>query len=241
MMTTKICIIGNSHIAALKVAVRDSFFQSDTLGFVFWGVRGRKFLEVKFESGRLVSPDPEFALVVSGGTHATINPSDFGALVFHGPINYTSFIVWFRKLRRDSGTFSASFLVAGMKSHLHAKPTNALIRQIRSSYKGRILVSPQPLVSEESAFFGDQIISGGERAETDRILQEYFEQIGAEYLAQPESTIVDNKYTAKKYSINSVALIGDLNIKHPPNEHFHMNGCYGAEVLRTIYRKLNSK
>jgi hypothetical protein len=217
-------------------------FEDAALAIVFWGSRGKEFFDVKFENGRLVSPNREFALLVSEGRYAMIDPEDFDALVFHGPaLNYTSFMASVQKLRSDPRSFSSEFLRDGIKSHLDGKPTNALIRQVRASYKGRIMVSPQPLISEESDFFDGQTISSGERAEIDSILRQYFDQIDAEYLAQPQATVVENKYTAARYSTGSVALVGELNVKHPPNERLHMNGLYGAEVLRAIAGKLNSR
>lgn len=238
----KVCIIGNSHIAALKLALRDGLFADDALEFVFWGVRGKQFLDVRLENGRLVSPDREFVLRVSGGKYETIDPGGFEALVFHGPmLNYTRFLALTHGLRSDPRSFSSAFLSEGIGSQLDRNPACALIGQIRKGYEGRILISPQPLISEQSGFFREGTIGSGERVALDEILQQYFLRLGAEYLPQPERTVVDHKYTAASYSVGSVALLGDLDIVHPSDEHDHMNGLYGAEVLRAIATALSRR
>lgn len=237
----RVCIIGNSHIAALKLALRDGLFCDATLNFTFWGVLGRFFFDVKFENGRLISPDAEFAKRVSGGIYETIDPNEFDALVFHGPpINQTALLKRLRKRSNCLSDYSAALLRCGIESFLDDRPPIKLIKSVRLSYSGRIIASPQPLLSEESGVFGDCKMSEAERIALEAAIRDYFAGIGTVYAPQPARTISANQYTAAKYSTGSVSLVGDLDVKHPSDENNHMNGSYGAEVLYAVAAILHS-
>ena len=51
----KICIIGNSHVAALREALKTKAFVDRKMDIVFWGFAGKWFFEIKFENGVLNS------------------------------------------------------------------------------------------------------------------------------------------------------------------------------------------
>lgn len=235
----KICIIGNSHLAALKLAIRDGLYQNDGLEIVFWGLHANRYGGIKYENGRLIGPDRDIVLLVSDGKYETVAPDDFDALVFHGPaVNYTLLLQSVRRHSADLRSYSVAFLRDGVAEYLDKRLTCELIRQIRLTYKGRLLVSPLPMISEQSRALNAQGVESAECALLDDILHGYFEQLGAEYIQQPEVTIVHNIYTAKEYCIDSVRLVAELNVKHPEDDCRHMNKLYGREVLRAIAEKL---
>jgi len=230
----KVCVIGNSHVWALRAAAsadNGGLTANGDFDVAFWGAPGPKFHDVRYDGGRLIAPDPKLALHLSGGKHETIAPHEFDALVFHGlALNVTNLL---RVLSRqaDASSYSLAFLRDGIGAQLDKAPSSLLIRQIRPDYRGRILVSPPPLISEQSNYFGDHGGKPGERAVIDEVLRDYFERHGAGYVPQPENTVVDGRYTAAAYSDRSVRPNGAI-------EYRHMNKLYGAEVLRAIATKL---
>jgi hypothetical protein len=232
---TRVCIIGNSHIAALKLAIRDGLFRSDGLEVVFWGVTGNGFQDIVFDGGRLVSPDTEFVLRVSDGRYETIDPDAFDAIVIHGPaVRYTRL---FESLRHDNTSlvwYSAACLREGVASWIEANHASTLIRAMRGSYKGRIVCSPMPLIAAHSGHFKDQQVEAAELDRLDGVLGDVYRGIGAEYLPQPRETVTENKYTIADYSIGSVRLGGDLKVQHGRTDFQHMNAQYGRLVLEKL-------
>ncbi|HVU21086.1 MAG TPA: hypothetical protein VHE09_10170 [Rhizomicrobium sp.] len=229
-----VCIIGNSHIAALAMAIRQ--FPTRGLHLTFWGVRGIEFLQIRYEGGRLISPVPNFGLRASDGIYA-IYPAQFDAIIFHGqPVNYTFLMTVLYKINRNNSHYSSAFLREGIYAYFDKRPTCDIILKVRKSYVGRILVSPQPLVSSKSKFFDGDLFGREERVNIDSILKNYFsERYNAEYLPQPEQTIVENCYTAPRFSIDAFGLTGG---RIPEDDFSHMNAAYGAEVLQLIQNTL---
>lgn len=238
----RVCIIGNSHIAALKLAIRHGFFRDDRLDVVFWGVTGTTgngFRSIRYENGRLVTTETAFVRMVSEGKYETINPDDFNALIFHGStVRYTKLLDSLRRTGGDVRQYSRAFLRDGIAGWLGTSHAATLIHRIRSSYTGRILVSPMPLMSEDSKRFDGRTVEAGELTLLNDILSEFYAAGGAEFLPQPNETIVQNKYTSTDFSIGSVPLGGD--VRHRKAEYYHMNARYGEAVLRKVSERLQS-
>jgi hypothetical protein len=234
-----ICIIGNSHIAALKIALRDGLIKPSDMQIDFWGVRGRRFFDVEFKDGLLTSPGGKRTLVVSLEKYEALNPSLFDALVFHGPpINFPLFLRGLHQHEGDTNSYSAAFLRQGMYSYLERSAPVQLMRQVRTAYAGRILASPTPFALEQSQMFDDVSFHRQTRVLIDGILTDYFAQFDVEYLPQPERTITKDKYTCGKFSAET----SDVRPRDPGTTWLftHMNELYGSEVLRDIFQKLTS-
>lgn len=234
-MTTRVCLIGNCHIAALKVSLRDGVFSHPNFEFTFWGARGRTFFDVRYEDGKLIAPDREIVLLLSGGLYEELNPHDFDVLVFHGlAVNYTRMLL---SLRASSSVYSAGFLVAGLHEYLDGRPSCQLIKQVCQTFKGRTLVSAQPMILEQSGRMIDIPIAKTTHDSINDALSRYFAEFGAEYLPQPASTVIDHRYTAARFFIRG----GDLKAKNNPELDFtHLNEHYGAEVLQSIVARIGT-
>ena len=228
----KICVLGNSHIGALKRADYSSIFGDPVPKLVFWGVPGKRFLEITCEGGRLIAPDGLPAWNDSEATNGLIQLYQFDVLILHGPpLNVPALYLTLRAHQSDLRFYSEAFLREGIPEFLATRPAIDLIRRIRANFKGRIFASPQPLVSAGQNFFGGQTIRRTERDILDDIVIKFFSGIGVDYVPQPSSTIVDEQYTAAAYCIATT------NEKHA-NDISHMNGLYGTEVLRAIAARL---
>jgi hypothetical protein len=141
-----------------------------------------------------------------------------------------------RRHTSDLRSYSRAFLRNGITAHLDQKMGCQLIKEIRRNYKGRMLASPVPLISEESNFFKKKTIRPQERAIVEEIVCNYFKRNGADYVQQPATTIVDNRYTAQTYCVDSSGFLPD--IQRPPDDYRHMNKFYGREVLQAITETL---
>jgi len=64
--------------------------------------------------------------------------------------------------------------------------------------------------------------------------------VRVEYIPQPSDTITEDKYTKREFCVHSVRLAAKLNCEHPADDYIHMNGQYGARVLRDIAVQLGA-
>src|SRR5271165_603283 len=103
----KLAVIGNSHLAALKFALREGLFTSSSLEVTFWGVPGKDFRTVTYDGGVFRSPHLQWAQRISDGRYETLPAHDFDAIAFHGPVlpvwKYLSLL---SKMKDDQGGYS---------------------------------------------------------------------------------------------------------------------------------------
>jgi hypothetical protein len=235
----KICVIGNSHIAALKLALRDGAFASAALDVAFWGLPGRGYSEIRYEDGRLCAADRDAVLTISEGRYQTVDPDEFEALVFHGPpINPSRVLSHLRQGRSDIGGYSGAFLRDGLAAFFAGSKIGQIVLKVRNDYRGRVLVSPMAMISRQSRMFENQGVGAWEVAAINEAFAAGLSGFGLEFVPQPPATVVHNCYTDESYCIGSVRLTGELDQKHPADDYWHMNGLYGGAVLAAIGARL---
>lgn len=236
----KIAIVGNSHLAALKVAVRDGLFAADQLDVTFWGLAGPEFASITYEGGLLKTPYRHFALKVSDGRYDELPVHEFDAIVFHGtPLDPGLYLDSLRNAARDLRCYSIACLRDGLQTHIESDPTWSIVRSLRADYDRRVLMSPIPFKAESSAQFEGRTITADELSLLNSCIGASLCSVGGEYVAQPSDTISDYSYTKPEFCVHSVRLLGGLSIKHPEDDYIHMNGHYGACVLHGIHTQLS--
>jgi hypothetical protein len=238
----KIAIIGNSHLAALKFAVKDGLFCAKELDVTFWGVAGKGFAETSYEGGHFRTPYRDFVLKVSDGQHENLPAQAFDAIVFHGlPLNVWLYLSALRKASDDLRCYSRASLRDGLQMHLKGDPTYRLVEALRADYDRPVLISPLALKSEDSGELALHSITSDELNFLNSCISAILSDMQVEYVAQPLDTIRDYKYTKREFCLNSVRLAADLSIKHADDDYDHMNGQYGARVLREIVTRLAAR
>src|ERR1700693_624705 len=116
----KVCVIGNSHMAALKLAIRQGVYVNSENAFTFWGTPGDSFNEITYANREFSTPHTPVVLEVSDSHYVTLPIDDFDALVFHG--NQLHPWVIMQSLRMNSSDlrdYSVQFLSAGLDGHLN--------------------------------------------------------------------------------------------------------------------------
>jgi hypothetical protein len=237
----KIAIIGNSHLAALKVAVRDGLFRADQLDVTFWGLAGPEFASITYEGGLFQTQYKHFALQVSEGRYDSLPVHEFDAIIFHGTLDPGLYLDSLRTAADDLRCYSSACLREGLQTYIENDPTWSLVRSLRTDYDRRVLMSPIPLKSD----FSDQFKGRSITADEFNILNSHIGatlcSVGGKYIVQPSATVCDYKYTKREFCVHSVRLLGDLAIKHPEDDYIHMNGQYGACVLNDINAQLSER
>ena len=237
----KICVIGNSHIAALKLAIKERLFQCKNMEVIFWGLPGRAYYRIVYEDGHFTTHGGGRrgrVLEISDGRYQDINPNDFDALLFHGSHKASDLLFSLRKHAADVREYSQGFLRAGIGAWLEDNFSVTLASSVEDSFRGKILLSPIAMVSEDSQENSAMEVRREELHFLNDVINDVLAKKKVTYVAQPDETIKENKYTDRRYSINSVRLSRDLDIKHEADEYFHMNAEYGREVLMNVENML---
>ena len=241
----KICIVGNSHIAALKLAAAQGAAEFPSLEIDFWGGAGQLYHKVFVDEGTLKAPAEfeEKFLAVSEGRHASINPKDFDLIVFHGA-GLDTFRPVFAISRRFARNpkLPQEAIEAVTWEWLKDKLTFRLATQLRATSATPIVFSPIPNPSEDMRLQSENLKEASPEIYA-RFMNAFricAKRAGFEVVLQPEHTLSRfANYTREEYSINSVRL-HDTSERHS-NDVMHMNEKYGAEVLKAIKRHVDSK
>ncbi|HVN64658.1 MAG TPA: hypothetical protein VMT58_08460, partial [Candidatus Binataceae bacterium] len=228
----KIAVVGNSHLAALKLAVQRNLFTQERLGIAFWGLPGPDFNAITYSAGTLQTPFTSFVLHISDGLYESLPVREFDAIVFHGvALNVGDYLLSLRKAREHLRCYSNAVLGDGLRSRIEQMPSWSLVRSLRAEFGGRLLMSAMPLSSEDGAKFKGISVSDDELAHLNHHIGAVLAEIGVEYLPQPPDTIRDSKYTKREFCVDSVRLTAKLCQKHPDDDYVHMNEQYGVRVL----------
>lgn len=249
------CVIGNSHLAALKLGWDRAGKEHPEIAASMFGIPGKHLGNAAIESGELVLPTQKFLQFRAESDPGSgdgirlgdydcfvVTGADFGLscvievyaqLTCHGLRNGRQQLVsrdLFRKLCLDA-----------------ARKTTALhiCRLIASARKAPILVVPVPLPSEPG--YRDVRKKGMAAwvecadAEDGEAVNRLFAEVRASllvppmiYVDQAAATKASPIATWARYSENSVRLTSDLDADHPPRDYFHMNGAYGTEMWSAI-------
>jgi len=239
------CIIGTSHIAALKLAEKNA--AAAGLQCTFFGAPALAFAKVHVADGIIKGDESirEHLLRTSEGHYESINPAEFDAIVFHG-IDLQPSSMIYSIARRNPGArilFSQDFLFEGVSQWFKRTRTFSLARQLVGRSGTRIILSPVPCPAAPPS--EDDKVSlthlKALRPQIHDILAQVCAQNGMSFLRQPEETYDDEAYyTKREYSTGSVRLV-DLNRPHPEDDFTHMNAQYGALVMGRLATLLGSK
>lgn len=237
----KIAIVGNSHLAALKLAMRRQLFAQEDMAIRFWGLPGPEFHSITYSAGLLQTPSKIFVLQISDGLYESLPVHEFDAIVFHGvALNVSDYLLSLRKASQDLRNYSRAFLEDGLRSCMEQAPSWNLVRSLRSEFAGRLLMSAMPLSSEDGTKFKGISITGDELAQLNHHIGAELGKIDIEYVSQPSDTIRDSKYTKREFCVDSVRLAAKLCYKHPDDDYIHMNERYGSEILHAVGARLSA-
>lgn len=236
----RVCICGNSHIAALKFALRDGVYDNPRIDFQFWGLPAKKFRTIDYRDGALVTSEAALMREVTGLDAPRLELDRFDAVVFHGcEITLTDWLASIKAAFNDLSDPPAAFLRDGLQSCFEPLHVSRLIRRVRENHDMPVFASPNPFVSMASAKFKKLRVSAAEIGRFQSAIALAVEDLGATYLPQPEDTIKRRCFTHPKFSRDAPILRDGIDRQRPKNEHHHMNQHYGARVLAKIARLLD--
>lgn len=242
----KICVFGNSHLGALKIAANAAGSETRTpADFLFWGAAGKNFPEIKLVNGKLVSPTPAYSRQVADGRVTDLDVTRFDAIVLYGcHVDFSRISNRVAILLQNSGNLSHGFRKE-IVSDLLGKWWNGLglikmIPGLMSVIGARpCLFYPHPLWSEGASSVTDLRLEVEILAEVHDLAQARLQPIGVQMRRQPEMTVIGEIATKQQYSFGSVKL-NTQGAEHPATDFVHMNQDYGALVLVDILEALRA-
>jgi hypothetical protein len=244
---TRLCLVGNSHIASPLAAVRDGLFAGEGLSVAFWGCPGRRFGSLRFLDGRLEFADPEagdFAARAFGEGRATLPLAGFDAVAFcGGAVRPFALVTGLHDHLAQPGThLSEDYLVAGTGAWLEGSVPFSVACEVAAS-GFRVFLVGEPFAPEAqapAAAWPDEDMASL-RFWLEATLTRRAAASGIEYVPQPEETLARGFCTRDAFAARAVRLgagePGELRTA-PDGFAAHMNAEFGALVLAALADRL---
>ena len=229
-MKKKLCVIGNSHVAALKSGwekMRDDFKDIEV---TFFASAGKSLSCLELRGASLVprnKPIAEILSFTSGGLSEVAIP-DYSAFLCYG---------LGLQLPALDQRLSTACSNAVLRDALDQSLNLRIARMLRSATQAPIYVAhnPQQATSHEP----EKTFPRQSYATLSRELGRLLEPDALALAAQPASTLDDDWTTKSHYASGSVRLDTGRrtpNRAHPDNERVHMNGAFGTAYLSELFR-----
>jgi hypothetical protein len=224
----RVCVIGNSHTACLKLAWDSLQSKYPQIGLTFFAQRGSGMADLKPRNGALIptSDGLKKAIKHTSGGYSQINLQDFDVVLAVGltcgyplAVSHYSYAAA-RQTLLDLTPHTTAFNLIGK------------IRQISDI---PIFVAHQPLRSCPGEPDGELDLKPYRRL-IDDLNNELMQDAGATLLMQPAQTIANQFFTRPEFAVGSMRLdIGDLSpdVEHSADPRSHMNARYGDIYLST--------
>ena len=237
----RICVIGNSHIAAFKLGLG----RRDGVSVTFFGSHAGTLGETDAKSGRLVPTTDQVrkSFIHTSGGQEEIKFADFDEVVLVGVgCGLHSFVKVFHLHRPVELHRKGTYLISGdalrsvfnTATKLHQ--AKAILRKIKSATSLPITVVPSPMPSEviERSAQWEGFWSSDWPTKSYESYLDALTQLGCRVTHQPADTLAKPWLTKAKFSHGSVMLLGDLTTKHEEDEYWHMNPSYGSRMWDSL-------
>ncbi len=227
----RICVIGPSHLAALREAQRKGLVDTRGHEINYMGHRSWIYRSLAFDGERLFFDTPRGDVPLAEDLRVEVRPTDYDVLFFHAAVRRLSLLISDRSGPIDLSTYSASMqkqVVQGITRKLGGFD---MLRQVRAAFDGPILLSGKP-EHAEPADEPPTDTGHGDRERTVRLVTEVFAEQGFHFIPQPIETLLNGRFTRREYSVGSVAL-GESRV-HKTEDVHHMNERYGALVFNKV-------
>ncbi len=258
MSKRRVCIIGNSHVAALRSGL-DLLPELDQgFTFDFFAAQRDLMRDMELKGETLVSTSELTKgrmRSVSGGK-TCIDTAEYTDFIIVGlGFNYLQATAVLKKnqvfgYHGSSKRFpmiSRPCLVALIAEYLNLSKAMFFARLLRSVSKARIIIIPQPYPSKDiktngkGDFWKSVAYSGLLTLITtmyEDVAKRIVDKAGCEILFQPVATLSQPGMTLAIYSVDSIRLGSTKNHTYPPGQASHMNSAFGAETLRATQELL---
>ncbi len=251
---THLCIIGNSHLGAVKMGWNRIRAEQPGLQITFAGSPGNKIKRMQIVDGKLEPAEywrPMFLMTTGGKTN--IDPALYDAFVLVGA---TFGIFPLTKLHyhyraeshacRDAGPqlVSDEMFHDAALDRLRGSLAFRVLRKLRQVTDKPVYIAPEPgpsvaIVDGKDSEHWKMLIESGDNrrlADTLRACSQELAGNGLTILDQPSETIAEAIFSKASFTRGAVALDdSDMPAEH---DYLHMNDVYGAIVMQRLLERM---
>ena len=245
----KICVLGSSHIAALKHAVDNGALDGTDAEIAFFGAPGKNFSKMRMRKGVIRGPKSirDKILLVSEGRYAEIDPAKFDVLFFYGAFfNFHYLLGSIHHVLNLGVHLSDNCLSAGVDRWMASKHIFRIASKAANTNSAtRVILSPRPIPAigacdasevedpDENRGWLWERLEPSFRKKIWNLCKQSAERRGVESVFQPESTLDANQFTKAEYTANSRRLLRP-DVSHGQTDVSHMNVRFGEDSLHGL-------
>lgn len=231
---TRICVIGNSHVGAIKAAWDEIQSDYPETSLTFFAGRSSSTEGLIPKDGILVPKTKALAdqMAFTSGGRSQIDPAQYDIFLIYGMLK-------FPKNPESYKTISQAFLWEFIKDTAQSSLLVSQARKIREITAKKIFAAPPPVPAHKNDTPPQKMPS---HADVVAFMQvESFDDFNCIVVPQPKETLADARSTLRLYSAGSSRLgmaVKTAEEKHPDQDNIHMNTAYGKLWLGNFLRNL---
>ena len=245
----KICVLGNSHLAAFKLGWEKIAGDYPDVSVDCFGLGRNTFRHTELKDGAIVPTKPELVekMKLFSGGHASIPVAKYDAFVVVGLLAGMIRLMRYLPGHGIAGEMedrpqivSYEMMQDAWDEYVNSTPMPHLIGLLREVSDAPILHFMRPLRSSAildedntRAQFFRSMAASGDMPYANALLARLMEpHLNGHMIAipQPEETTVGGVLTDKRYSVGST-LLRDEGTEHGDDDVSHMNADYGAVCM----------
>lgn len=251
------CIVGNSHLAALKLGWKEIAHDFPKIELDFFGSHRDSMMRTEVRDGRLVALDAgvRSKLQMTGGApEIELARYDFFAIVGMGFGLHPALAIFESHAipsfqAGDRQVISEAAFADAMSDSLRGSTAGHIYWLLYTETSAPILIIPQPLNAEGilSSVRRGVIYKKINRLGIEKQISDIYASASLAALSghtdiiyQPPETVTSHIFTKDIYSDGSVRLNQALDRQHSEADHAHMNARYGQVMLREMIARINA-
>lgn len=252
----KICIIGNSHLAALKLAWDQLSADNKGTELVFFGARAKAMSHMAIQNECLIPTDEntlEDINFTSGGL-GYIDVNKFDAIFLYGlACDFNVFSIPLKNHRLNGNNpaykmMTSSCFTRACQDMIKESLIFKLATMVRQISDKPLFISPSPFPSETCIYDKSGKWDILEQVKPDgadikkyyyNAIELVFKPLNAFILYQPNVTISEILFTKQEFSNGSIRMIKGFSSYHPKDDYAHMNKEYGIKFLTDALKKVS--
>lgn len=254
----RVCVIGNSHIAAIKQAWDILSPEYPELEMAFFASGGMRLKALKAIDGKLIPSTKYLANRVYSNTGAnSIDPNQYDMFILaalgYGLTQIIFTAIDYRSDSMNTGQSSYKHLVSdecfkeAAIGKLDSMAVTSVLRELRSLSDKPIVLLAQPLPSarklhrDKTGHFKDLLNYGDKLMD---IWKDYGRKLSKEYdvkiIYQPEVTVKEKFFTRGKFSggVHLSKKLDDYTRPAPKADMHHMNADFGKLMIKSAMRHI---
>lgn len=259
MMPRNVLILGNSHTAAPRIALRDDPARWPGFAPDVFAMPGHSLIALELDGRTILTRDDEVRrkmVYYNGVPDLPVSGYDvfvvIGGLAFHqlADLQETHRSLDFPSAARIGGftPVSAGFVDAQMRHRIEQSPALRMVRLLAGLGQGPVLFMDQVMPSAECRQEPDQFAAylalterGDAPAYHARYLRILRQLLGADgtHLPQPLQTVQEGAFTAPEWMRGSIRMQPRRDVPHEANDYGHANPAYGRLQVDLIAEALS--